>query len=121
MNHTTPTTIIRLCIDNRLEKYLSNVFIYDDEMSAAILCEIAELSTEIQRIRNELHRIGINYNQELKLKNIEAKYKNRNDLTQFKAKEKEITEVMNDTELMDKKQLIDRQKLEQYIHEHKRF
>ena len=90
-------------------------------MSAAILCEIAELSTEIQRIRNELHRIGINYNQELKLKNIEAKYKNRNDLTQFKAKEKEITEVMNDTELMDKKQLIDRQKLEQYIHEHKRF
>lgn len=59
--------------------------------------EIAELGTELEKIRYELNRIGVNYNQEIRIKNIERKYSKRSDYDTLKKKEKEIEEVKSES------------------------
>ena len=65
--------IARIAIDDRLISYLGKVAFADPEDGAEIRKETAKISTEMERIRLELNRIGVNYNQEVRLKNIQAK------------------------------------------------
>lgn len=74
LNHVSKATIIRLCIDNRLTEYLKNVDVKDEVQAAQIHRDLYELNTKLQEIKLELRRIGINYNQEVRLMNIRAKY-----------------------------------------------
>lgn len=66
--------IIRHTLEFSLEKYLKRVGYSDNEKTAELLASVRELSNICGDIFNEVHRIGINYNQEIKLKNAKKKY-----------------------------------------------
>lgn len=68
------SSIIRHTLEFSLEKYLKRVGYSDDEKTAELLGAVRELSNICGDIFNEVHRIGINYNQEIRLKNAQKKY-----------------------------------------------
>lgn len=93
----TKAEIVRLAVDGRLSTYLGNLVYVDNKKADAIHKEISELGTKLEKIRFELNRIGVNYNQEMKLKNIEKKYSKRTDYESLKHKEKELEKVKSET------------------------
>ena len=64
--------VVRLAIDGHLEQYFGNVQYMDAEQGKEIRMRCALLGTEMQHIRNELNKIGVNVNQIAKWNNIEA-------------------------------------------------
>lgn len=64
--------VLRLAIDGHLEQYLGQVQYMDAEQGKKIRQQCAVLGTQMQSIRNELNRIGVNINQIAKWTNIEA-------------------------------------------------
>lgn len=67
--------IVRLSVDDALIFYLGMVKYVDVETGKHIISTLGRLETVVADIRNQLLRIGVNYNQELKLKHIENKTK----------------------------------------------
>ena len=67
--------IIRRAVDGNLNKYLDNVQYVDREQGEAIKKQLENLFTEISGMRMELNRIGVNYNQELKLQNLGKQFR----------------------------------------------
>lgn len=55
--------VVRLAIDGHLEQYFGNVQYMDAEQGREIRMRCALLGTEMQHIRNELNKIGVNVNQ----------------------------------------------------------
>ena len=93
--------IVRTATDDRLSKFLGNiVYIYPDQ-GEQIMKIIGAVGTEMEKIRIELNRIGVNYNQEMKLKNIEAKYAKRTGFNAIKGKMQEIDDVKNGIDCVD--------------------
>lgn len=78
--------VVRLATDDRLIKFLGNLIYIDKEQGDKIVRLIGKTGTEIEKIRVELNRIGVNYNQELKLKNLKAKYEGRRDYEALQAR-----------------------------------
>ena len=66
--------IIRRSLDGSLNKYLDGVQYVDREQGETIKELLGSVYTEMSGMRTELHRIGVNYNQEVKLKNLENKF-----------------------------------------------
>lgn len=64
--------VVRLAIDGHLEQYLGQVQYMDSEQGKKIRQQCAVLGTEMQAIRNELNRIGVNINQLAKWNNLET-------------------------------------------------
>lgn len=78
---TNKTELIRITLAGNLARYLGDVRIIDDEQAAEIKDLIKALLNEVSEIKLELHRIGVNYNQEIRLRNIARKYaKSGNDV-----------------------------------------
>lgn len=73
-NGCSAAHIVRCAVDGSLSKYLAEVQYVDREQGEAIKKLHEKLFTEISGMRTELHRIGVNYNQEVKLKNLENKF-----------------------------------------------
>lgn len=96
-HNMTKAEIIRLALDGKLSSYLENLVYIDDRKAEKIYREVSELGTELEKIRYELNRIGVNYNQEIRLKNIERKYEKKNDYDSIKKKEKELDEVRSES------------------------
>ena len=67
-------SIIRLAIEKRLNDYLSNVRYIDHDLAEKICNTAEEIADNSRLILSNIRRIGINYNQELRLKNAEQKY-----------------------------------------------
>ena len=65
----------RLAIEGRLEDYLGAVRYVDNEQAAKLKSTILEIEADCRKILNNIRRIGVNYNQELRLKNAENKYR----------------------------------------------
>lgn len=103
LNGVSKATIIRLCIDNRLIEYLQTVQVIDEECAAQIHRDIYELNTKLQEIKLELKRIGINYNQEVRLMNIRAKYPDISNARQLQQRIDEEDEAVLNT--LDKSEL----------------
>lgn len=103
-NRMTKAEVVRLAVDNRLEEYLQKTLFFDAADAKNVTSMMYELLTEIQKIRSEIHRLGVNYNQELKMKNIENKYSmlSRRGVgltyNQIKEKTKEVDAVKNDVQ-----------------------
>ena len=93
----TKAEIVRLAVDGRLSTYLGSLVYVDNKKADAIHKELSELGTKLEKIRFELNRIGVNYNQEMKLKNIEKKYSKRTDYDSLRLKEKEVEKVKSET------------------------
>lgn len=66
-------SVIRIALDKNLAIYLGTVRYIDKEQANTILNVLMEISDTNNKILNNVKRIGINYNQELRLKNAEAK------------------------------------------------
>lgn len=62
--------IMRRSLDGNLSEYLGGVQYVDRGQGEAIEKQLENLSTEISGMRMELNRIGINYNQEVRLQNL---------------------------------------------------
>ena len=65
---------IRRSLDGSLCKYSDEVQYVDVEQGETIRKQLNNLFTEVSDMRTELHRIGVNYNQEVKLKNQQNKF-----------------------------------------------
>lgn len=65
---------IRRSLDGSLSKYSDEVQYVDVEQGETIRKQLNNLFTEVSDMRTELHRIGVNYNQEVKLKNQQNKF-----------------------------------------------
>ena len=94
----TCSEILRLLIDKRLLDYVPR-FIFVEHKDAAIYHKNQEaILSEMEAIRSELNRIGVNYNQEIKLKHIKTKYDGLgNSLDIIMAKQAEEDEVKKDS------------------------
>ena len=66
--------IIRRAVDGSLNKYCDGLQYVDREQGEAVKELVGSVYTELSGMRTELNRIGVNYNQEVKLKNLERKY-----------------------------------------------
>lgn len=66
--------IIRRAVDGSLNKYCDGLQYVDREQGEAVKKLVGSVYTELSGMRTELNRIGVNYNQEVKLKNLERKY-----------------------------------------------
>lgn len=96
-HNMTKAEIVRIAVDGKLSSYLGNLVYVDDRKAQKIYKEVSELGTELEKIRYELNRIGVNYNQEIRLKNIERKYAKKSDYESIKRKEKEMDAVRSES------------------------
>lgn len=67
--------IIRRSVDGSLCEYLDGVQYVDREQGEAIKKQLENLFTEISGMRMELNRIGVNYNQEVRLQNLGKQFR----------------------------------------------
>ena len=69
--------IVRMAAVGNLYRYFGDIRFIDPEQGAEIKrCVMALLDT-VSKIHTELNRIGVNYNQEIRLKQIERRYAGR--------------------------------------------
>ena len=78
--HISFSEVVRLAISSNLKDYFDNVRYVDSEQAKLILQNqsvinknICALFNQTQDVRNELRRIGINYNQQVKLMHLRKK------------------------------------------------
>lgn len=103
-NKTSIAQLVRMLVENRLTGYLSNVHYIDEKQGDDIQKELYNLSSKLDDIKFELNRIGVNYNQEVRIKNIKGKYKYCTDSQSVLQQGKEIIAVKNSGSL-DKDEL----------------
>jgi hypothetical protein len=65
--------IIRRSVDGSLNKYCNGLQYVDLEQGEAIKKLVGSVYTELSDMRTELHRIGVNYNQEVRLQNLKKR------------------------------------------------
>ena len=73
-NHTSRAEIIRYAVDNRLSEHLSQIRYIDRAQGKLFTTLLRKLVAEICDIKVQLRHIGINYNQQIRLEQIEKKY-----------------------------------------------
>lgn len=97
--------VARIAITNRLAKYLGTVRYMDYDQGKKIASQIADLANTMSAIRNELHRIGVNYNQEVKLRQIEKRYAGKTDVFNILQREKEEKAIRAESQSLDMNRL----------------
>ena len=73
-NNMSIAELVRMAVDDRLIKYLQGVVFIDEDQGEKIREELYELGTVLGEIKFELNRIGVNINQQAKIKNMQYKY-----------------------------------------------
>lgn len=73
-NRMSKAELVRMVVDDRLIKYLENMVFIDAAQGEEIRKQLFELGTILGEIKLELHRIGVNVNQQTKIKNMQNKY-----------------------------------------------
>ena len=69
--------VVRMAVAGNMARYLGGIRYIDQEQAKEIKQLVIELLDVTSAVRNELHRIGVNYNQEVKAANIAAKHGGR--------------------------------------------
>lgn len=81
-NGINKTELVRIALAGNLARYLGTIRIINDKQATEIKELIKALLDEVSAVKIELHRIGVNYNQSIRLKQIERKYANsKSDVT----------------------------------------
>ena len=104
-NHVSMAELVRMSVAGNLYKYLGDIRIIDEEQADEIKRAIITLYGVMSKIENELHRIGVNYNQEVRLKNIEKKYGNRIGMGTAQMKYQEQMKVVEECQGFNKEEL----------------
>lgn len=73
-NGISKAELVRMALAENLSEYLGDIRIIDKQQGAEIKGQITALFDTVSEVKNELHRIGVNFNQEVKLRNIKRKY-----------------------------------------------
>ena len=73
-NLLSKTEIMRILVTRNLGRHLRNIKIIDKDEATEIRRQITELFDTVSRAEDELHRIGVWYDQEVKMMDIRAKY-----------------------------------------------
>lgn len=71
--------VIRFIMEHRLNDYFNEIKYVDNEQGERIETHLREISNELRLILNNIKRIGVNYNQEVRFKNAEQKFKTLSD------------------------------------------
>ena len=79
---------------------------HEDQLSE-IRTEVVKLMDVVSQIERELHRIGVNYNQEIRLRNIQQKYHGLTDIDSRMMAIREKEAVMKDSNLLNKDELYE--------------
>ena len=85
-NGRSKADIVRLCVDDRLLQYLSDVVFIDRAHGRDLRDMFNYLTKELSRIRYEINKIGVNYNQEVRRLNAQVKAGNKNVQPLFNGK-----------------------------------
>ena len=67
------SAVTRIALEENLRIYFGKVRYIDREQADEIRKTLLEILDSCRKIYNEMNRIGVNYNQEIRLKNAEAK------------------------------------------------
>ena len=97
--------LVRMAVVGNLWRYLGDLKYIDREQGEEIKTAITALLDTISKIQFELHRIGINYNQEIKLRAIERKYAGDESFRAKEAKLKEEFAVKQESKNLSKDEL----------------
>lgn len=73
-NKMSKAELVRMAVDDRLIKYLESVVFIDEDQGEKVRKELYELGTVLSEIKLELNRIGVNINQQTRIKNMQYKY-----------------------------------------------
>ena len=65
--------ICRLLMSNHYPEDQDTIRFIDEKQGKEVLLLISKVCTELQRIRTEINRIGVNYNQDVRYRNAAAK------------------------------------------------
>ena len=63
--------VVRMAVAGNMARYLGDVRYIDQDQAKELVTELLDVTSTV---RNELHRIGVNYNQEVRVANTAAKY-----------------------------------------------
>lgn len=99
--------VCRLMFTDRLAEYLGTQNYIDKDDSKELIKLLNDLLTTVGQIKSELNRIGINYNQEVRLMHIREK--NGDNVIKMMQEEKEILNGVNTVNIEDIRKLIDQQ------------
>ncbi|MBD5165209.1 hypothetical protein [Helicobacter sp.] len=100
------TELVRMAVTGNLARYLGSIRIIDEGQASEIKELIKSLLDEISVVKMELHRIGINYNQEIRLEQIKRKYASQGmDFYDIEQKRKEIQSVKSECKDFSKEDL----------------
>lgn len=70
----TPSHVLRLIMSANMKKYFNDLKYMDHEQGAEIKEIITDIAEYLSKIRYELNRIGVNYNQDMKLRQAQKKF-----------------------------------------------
>ena len=73
-NGLSQAEVVRMAMAGNLSRYLGDIKFVDPKQGEQIRRCVASLVDIVSAIRIELNRIGVNYNQEVRVLNTEAKY-----------------------------------------------
>ena len=76
-NHKSFAEIVRMCVSGQLALYLSKIKYVDHDQGEEILKAVNRTANELEQIVSEIRRIGVNYNQEIRLQNIQRKIREK--------------------------------------------
>ena len=99
--------VCRLMFTDRLAEYLGTQNYIDKDDSKELIKILNDLLTTVGQIKLELNRIGINYNQEVRLMHIREK--NGDNGIKMMQEEKELLTEVNMVNIEDIRKLIDEQ------------
>lgn len=97
--------LIRIATCGNISKYLGNLYYVDAVQGTRIDETLRGILSEMEQIRRELHRIGINFNQKLKLEHIERKMRGTSSSTLRMNYMREQREIEKDGNLLNKEEL----------------
>ena len=99
--------LVRRAVAGNLADYLGSVKFIDSEQGEEIKAQITALFDTVSQIQMEPHRIGVNFNQEIKIQNIQRKYRitSESSFEDIMKRRAEIEAVKKDSNLLDKAEL----------------
>lgn len=121
-NHVSKAEVVRVAAAGGMERYFGNVRYIDTKQAEVINKNICILASELAEIKSQIRRIGVNFNQEIKLKHIEkqlkefdvnssdgdygsAIQKRLNNRDKIKKLEEEADAIRSNESLLNKKEL----------------
>ena len=81
--HMSYAQIVRIAVAGNLTSYFGKVRYVDRNQANDIKGALLSVGNTLTDIRNQLKRIGVNYNQEIKLKNLERVLKEKEQTNTF--------------------------------------